>query len=200
LHAASGSVHSQSQSGATRLTADKAISVSSTTNAVKVGSPSKVLLTAAGAAIRLEGGNITLNGPGSVTFKAGMKVLTGPASASPSVKSFPRYSTVLGPTNFSRKLDFEFTKGKQQIEHAHYSEPLEFFVLAKDSENILHHKLLNKNSKTTSERFYTEASEAAKTIMIYDHPVNFEQNLQQTASNIVFDELELLNELMNGVM
>jgi type VI secretion system secreted protein VgrG len=45
-----------------------------------------VLLTAGGAAIRIEGGAITLSGPGNVSFKAGMKVLTGGGSASASLK------------------------------------------------------------------------------------------------------------------
>ncbi len=88
LHAASGSVHTQSQSAATRLTADRRVEVSSTTDMVKVGAPQHVLLTAAGAAIRMEGGNITVNGPGKVEFRAGQKVLTsgGRASATLSLK------------------------------------------------------------------------------------------------------------------
>lgn len=85
LHAASGSVSMQSQSAATRLTASKRVEVSSVTATVKVTAPKHVLLTAAGAALRIEGGNITLNGPGKVEFKAAMKELTGPASASASL-------------------------------------------------------------------------------------------------------------------
>jgi type VI secretion system secreted protein VgrG len=44
-----------------------------------------VLLTAAGAAIEIKGGNITLKGPGKVEFKAGMKEFKGPGSASQSL-------------------------------------------------------------------------------------------------------------------
>ena len=82
LHAASGNVQTQSQTAATRLTADKAVHVASTNGMVRVAAPGHILLTAAGAAIRIEGGNITLNGPGKVEFKAAMKELGGPKTAS----------------------------------------------------------------------------------------------------------------------
>jgi type VI secretion system secreted protein VgrG len=86
LHAASGSVNTQSQASATRLTADKSVEVSSATAMVKVAAPNHVLLTAAGAALRIEGGDITLNGPGKVEFKAAMKELTSAGSASASLR------------------------------------------------------------------------------------------------------------------
>jgi type VI secretion system secreted protein VgrG len=85
LHAASGNVNTQSQSGATRITADKAVDVSSTSGMVKITAPKHILLTAAGAAIDMQPGSITLKGPGKVEFKASMKVLTSPGSASQSV-------------------------------------------------------------------------------------------------------------------
>ncbi|AKJ30327.1 type VI secretion system Vgr family protein [Caldimonas brevitalea] len=84
LHAASGSVSSQSQSGATKLTADKAVEVSSTQAAIQMGAPKHILLTAGGSSIRIEGGDITLTTPGAAQFKASMKELTGPANASSS--------------------------------------------------------------------------------------------------------------------
>ena len=82
FHAASGNVNTQSQSGATQLTADKGIEVASTTGMVRIAAPSHILLTAAGAAIDIQPGSITLKGPGMIEFRAGMKVLTGGASAS----------------------------------------------------------------------------------------------------------------------
>ena len=85
LHAASGNVNTQSQSAATKLTADKRVEVSSTTAMVKIAAPKHVLLTAAGAAIRLEGGDITLNGPGAIEFRASMKELAGAGGASASL-------------------------------------------------------------------------------------------------------------------
>jgi type VI secretion system secreted protein VgrG len=86
LHAASGNVNLQSQQGATKITADKSITVASTQDMVRITAPNHVLLTAAGAALELKGGNITLKGPGKVEFKASMKELKGPASATQSLE------------------------------------------------------------------------------------------------------------------
>lgn len=90
LHAASGNVNTQSQSAATRLTADKAVHVASTGGMVQVTAPKHILLTAGGAALRIEGGNITLSGPGKVEFKAAMKELGPGKSATPPSLNFPR--------------------------------------------------------------------------------------------------------------
>lgn len=81
LHAASGNVNLQAQTGAANLAADQAIEVASTQAMVRIAAPTKVLLTAAGAAIDLSGGNITLKGPGGIYFKASMKELAGGAFA-----------------------------------------------------------------------------------------------------------------------
>ena len=80
LHAASGQVNAQSQSGEIRLTADKAITVASVTQNVNVGARENVRMTAQGAFLKLEGGNIMLHGPGKITFKASTKELSGPAN------------------------------------------------------------------------------------------------------------------------
>ena len=52
---------------------------------VRITAPKHILLTAAGAAIDIQPGSITLKGPGKIEFKASMKVLTGAGSASQSV-------------------------------------------------------------------------------------------------------------------
>ena len=86
LHAASGKLSLQSQSGETNVTADKTITVASVTKAVTIGAPTKhVMLTAQGAFIKLEGGNIMIHGPGRMEFKASKKELAGPKSASSAV-------------------------------------------------------------------------------------------------------------------
>jgi type VI secretion system secreted protein VgrG len=85
LHAASGKVSSQSQSDKTQITADKAITVASTTDAVSIQAPKHVLLTAQGAYIKMSGGNIEVHAPGKVDFKASMKNWTGPKSDSNSL-------------------------------------------------------------------------------------------------------------------
>lgn len=85
LIAASGKVSSQSQSDKTQVTADKAIIVASTTNAVQIQAPKHVLLTAQGAYIKMSGGNIEVHAPGKVDFKATMKSWTSGMSDSNSL-------------------------------------------------------------------------------------------------------------------
>ena len=89
LHAASGKVSSQSQNSKTSITADKAIAVNSTTDAVQIQAPKHVLLTAQGAYIKLSGGNIEVHAPGMVDFKASMKSWTGAKSDSVVPPNFP---------------------------------------------------------------------------------------------------------------
>ncbi len=102
LHAASGSVQTSSNTGATRLTASAAIDVSSTKTQILVASPTQVLLAAAGAAIQIDSGSITLNAPGAVAFKAGMKNLTGGAIVSASLSLPP-------PADFPEMPDVRFS-------------------------------------------------------------------------------------------
>ena len=90
LHAASGKVSSQSQSDETRITADKTITVASITKSVAVAAKDHVLLTAQGAYLKLEGGNIMLHAPGKVEFKATSKELAGPASVSSELPTFTK--------------------------------------------------------------------------------------------------------------
>ena len=104
LHAASGSVVASSNTGATRLTASGAIDVTSTKTNVLVASPQQILLAAAGAAIQIDSGSITINAPGAVEFKAGMKDLTSAASASTPAIQLPTASLVM-PDKYSARMD-----------------------------------------------------------------------------------------------
>jgi type VI secretion system VgrG family protein len=90
LHAATGKVSSQSQTGATRLTADKMVTLASVAKSVMVGARKHVLLAAQGACLKLEGGNIELHGPGKIEFRATMKELAGPKSNNPDLPTMPR--------------------------------------------------------------------------------------------------------------
>jgi type VI secretion system secreted protein VgrG len=90
LHAASGKLSSQSQSDETRLTADKAVAVASITKSVTVAAKKHVLLTAQGAYLKLEGGNIEVHGPGKIEFKASMKELAGPQNGSIEGPTIPK--------------------------------------------------------------------------------------------------------------
>ncbi|GGY31220.1 type VI secretion system Vgr family protein [Pseudoduganella albidiflava] len=88
LHAASGKVSTQSQSDATRITADKLITVASIAKSVAISAPRHVMLTAQGAYLKIEGGNIMIHGPGTMSFKASKKELAGPQSASAAPPQF----------------------------------------------------------------------------------------------------------------
>ena len=88
LHAATGKVSVQSQTDATKITADKMVTVASITKSVTVGAKQHVMLTAQGASLKLEGGNIMIHGPGAMTFKASLKELTGPANGSVPLPAF----------------------------------------------------------------------------------------------------------------
>lgn len=108
LHAASGKVSSQSQSGTTSLTADKTITVASVNKTVVISAPKKhVLLTAQGAYIKLEGGNIEVHAPGKVDFKASAKELAGPQNVSIHAPRFPVPEPVVSTDKpiFSQRFD-----------------------------------------------------------------------------------------------
>ncbi|KRB93659.1 type VI secretion system Vgr family protein [Duganella sp. Root198D2] len=105
LHAASGKYSSQSQDAATMLTADKAVAVASINAEVNIAAKQHVLLTTQGAAIRIEGGNITLNAPGKVEFKASMKELGGPSDGSIGLPNLPKLAVTNYPEKYSNRLD-----------------------------------------------------------------------------------------------
>jgi type VI secretion system VgrG family protein len=81
LHAASGKTSVQSQSGPMRLTADKAVTFASVSGTVVSAAKEHLLMTAQGAFLKLEGGNIMLHCPGTVSFKATQKEFAGPQRA-----------------------------------------------------------------------------------------------------------------------
>ncbi|MEN3294077.1 MAG: type secretion system secreted protein VgrG, partial [Burkholderiales bacterium] len=104
LHAASGKLSSQSQSDITSLVADKMVTVASVTKTVAISAPKKhVLLTAQGAYIKLEGGNIEVHAPGKVEFKASAKELAGPVSASSA-----EIAMKISEMNIKRDLEIEY--------------------------------------------------------------------------------------------
>lgn len=90
LHAASGTVSVQSQHGKTMAAADKTVTLASTAGKLTASAKQKILATAQGAYLKIEGGNIELHAPKRVDFRASKKNWTGPKSASPATVSFPR--------------------------------------------------------------------------------------------------------------
>ena len=103
LHAGTGKVSSQSQSDVTKITAGKTITVASINKTIMIAAPKHVLLTAMGAYLKLEGGNIMIHGPGTMAFKASMKEWAGPASSSPVLPRLPLTTT--WPDVHSQRLD-----------------------------------------------------------------------------------------------
>jgi type VI secretion system VgrG family protein len=81
LHAASGKASVQSQSGRTRLTADKAVTLVSVTGTLTSAAKTHLQMTAQGAMLKLEDGDIMLHCPGTVSVKATQKEFAGPQRA-----------------------------------------------------------------------------------------------------------------------
>ncbi len=83
LHAATGAVSVQAQSDQISVAAQQNIRLISTQGNAHVQGKQHVLLNVQGAAIRLAGGDIEINAPGAVTFKAQRHALTGPKNGAP---------------------------------------------------------------------------------------------------------------------
>lgn len=107
LHAAQGQVALQAHSGAMHAAADKDVTLSSTNSTIDVIAKKQVMLNAGGAYIKIGNGNIEIHAPGKVQFKAGMKVLEGPASQSWALPSLPKSALPFHPAQpvFSQQLD-----------------------------------------------------------------------------------------------
>ena len=82
LHAAGGKLRLHSQGAKMTLTAEKAVTFASASAAVMVQARQRVLATAGGAYLRLEGGGIQLHAPGQVELKASAHSWVGPQTAS----------------------------------------------------------------------------------------------------------------------
>ncbi|MFN4266967.1 MAG: DUF2345 domain-containing protein [Aquabacterium sp.] len=85
LHAASGNVNTQAQSGGITVTAAKAIDIQSTTANITISAPSSLMLNGSGGYIKINGGDIEIGTSGAASFKASMKELAGGSSASGSL-------------------------------------------------------------------------------------------------------------------
>ncbi|HBK45296.1 MAG TPA: type VI secretion system tip protein VgrG [Xanthomonadaceae bacterium] len=89
LHAAQGKVSARAHRNTAKLAAKTEVRIASTAADVQLSAPTKHLLaTAAGAYLRLEGGNIELGAPGTIEFKGSKREWTGPQSASGTPPSF----------------------------------------------------------------------------------------------------------------
>ncbi|MDB0567932.1 type VI secretion system Vgr family protein [Ralstonia solanacearum] len=82
LHAASGKVGLSALKGASRMVAEKAVTVASTQGDVTAQGKSQVLVNAAGAQIRVTNGTIELHAPGKTVFKGAGHTFVGPGGGS----------------------------------------------------------------------------------------------------------------------
>ncbi|WP_039004855.1 DUF2345 domain-containing protein, partial [Xanthomonas cerealis] len=83
LHAAQGTLSARAHKNQARIAAKTQVRIVSTTADIQLAAPTKHLLaTAAGAYIKLDGDNIELGAPGTIEFKGGHRVWTGPQGAS----------------------------------------------------------------------------------------------------------------------
>src|SRR5690606_26733781 len=74
LHAAQGKVSARAHRNEAKVAAKTSVTLASTQADVELAAPSKhLLLTAKGAYLKLEGGNIELGAPGTIEFKATKK-------------------------------------------------------------------------------------------------------------------------------
>jgi type VI secretion system secreted protein VgrG len=129
LHAASGKFSSQSQSGTTSLVADKTVTVASVTKTVAISAPKKhVLLTAQGAYIKLEGGNIEVHAPGKVEFKASAKELAGPVSVAGA-----DIAMKISELNMKRDLEIEYVDADGNVLT---DEPIDISFLGGTNKNV----------------------------------------------------------------
>ncbi|NMM37732.1 MAG: type VI secretion system tip protein VgrG [Glaciimonas sp.] len=142
LHAASGTVSMQSQSDETRITADKLITVASITKDVQIAAKDHVMLTAQGAYLKLEGGNIEIHGPGAMVFKASYTEFAGPQSANHSLPELPAVLPLAD--RYSTQFTIKSATGKPVAEYSYSME---------SNEGHRYQGVTDKEGKTV--RFYT---------------------------------------------
>lgn len=106
LHAASGSVSAQAQQDKATFAAEKAVTLASTDGNINASAKQHVLLTAAGAYLKLQGGDIEIGAPGKAEFKGAQRELTGPKSNQLELPTLPVSSLALsGVVAKAFKLD-----------------------------------------------------------------------------------------------
>jgi uncharacterized protein (DUF2345 family) len=81
LHAASGQLSVQAQQDKADFAAQKAVTLASVQGSVHASAKQHVLLTAAGAYLRIQGGDIEIGAPGKAEFKGAQREIAGPQGA-----------------------------------------------------------------------------------------------------------------------
>ncbi|WP_284337246.1 type VI secretion system Vgr family protein [Comamonas sp. NoAH] len=89
--AAQDAINVQAQTDVLQLNAQQTLTVQSAQAGMDIAAARKLrIATAQGAAITIEGGNITFEAPGSITYKASMRTLQGPTRGSSKLPQFPQ--------------------------------------------------------------------------------------------------------------
>ncbi|MGY0611393.1 type VI secretion system Vgr family protein [Luteimonas sp. A501] len=92
LHAAQGKVSARAHKNVAKVAAKTSVTIASTQADIDVDAKKHVLLTAQGAYLKLEGGDIELGAPGTIEFKATKKELLGPENVMLELPSLPEAS------------------------------------------------------------------------------------------------------------
>ena len=103
--AAKGAIDVQAQADVLKVQAREDVNVMSANAHIDWVSPTRISLsTAGGANITIEGGNITVQCPGSILVKAGIKDFVGPSSMTYPLPKLPRSEMVTRPLGFKLRL------------------------------------------------------------------------------------------------
>ncbi|MDR2325412.1 MAG: type VI secretion system tip protein VgrG [Acidovorax sp.] len=113
--AAHDAIDVQAQSSTLKIQSKEQLTLQSANAAVEIAASRKLrIATAQGAAIELEGGNITFLAPGSITYKSSMRTLQGPVRGGYALPQFP-HSALTGIAGF--KLFIKDMPGPNGVEH-----------------------------------------------------------------------------------
>jgi len=80
------------------------VHIISTQGSITIAAPEHLKLSAGGAYINIQGGDVQIHGPATMAFKAGMSKFTGPASVGLKMIKFPN-SIVETNKKYSNRLD-----------------------------------------------------------------------------------------------
>ena len=103
LFAAKGKIEMQAQSDNIELTAEKDVKLLSTSQNIDFAAAKSITVTAGGAYIKLEGGNIDLHTPGKVSVKGALKTFSGPANMGYAMPMMPISNTTAAA--YSQQVD-----------------------------------------------------------------------------------------------
>ncbi|MBT0964189.1 DUF2345 domain-containing protein, partial [Denitromonas iodatirespirans] len=142
--------------------ADKTVTLASTSASIHASAKTHLLLTAKGAYLKLEGGNIELHAPGPVKLKASMKNLTGPASASVTGLKFPKGGDPAVQKHVRELFDERFVLRDKVSQQPIAAAP---YRIVNDAGEIVDAGMTDENGQTARVKF----SKAEKLQVLWGH-------------------------------